>query len=49
MPHLPKSRQVIGRSGENTSLVLAGEASLVLESGIEGSLGPRRNELEKDP
>lgn len=49
MPRLPKSHQAIGHSGENTSLVLAGEVSLVLQSGIEGSLGPRRKELEKDP
>lgn len=48
-PPPQKSHQVIGYSGENTSLVLADEVSLVLQSGIEGLLGSGRKELEKDP
>lgn len=38
-----------GHSGENASLVITGEVSLVLQSGIEAILGPRRKEQEKGP
>ena len=49
MPFFPKHHQVLGHSGENISLVLTGDVSLVLQSGIEGLLGPRKEELQKDP
>lgn len=46
---LQKSHEVTGHFGENISLIITGEVSLVLQSGIEAILGPRRKELEKDP
>lgn len=39
---LQKSHKVTRHSGESTSLVITGEVSLVLQSGIEAILGPRR-------